>query len=109
MLAPKCLKLCNLIKHTPYFNTICLKLVLNKKSLGLFITNHLKSENTSGVKKTLLGVPNEAVLLRITKVHLNIKRSSHLQTFPNCKLFLIHPLEHEEAISRLLTQVFLSN
>ena len=25
VLAPKCLKLCNLIKHTPYFNTICLK------------------------------------------------------------------------------------
>ena len=57
----------------------------------LFITNHLKSENTSGVKKTLLGVPNEAVLLRITKVHLNIKRSSHLQTFPNCKLFFDTP------------------
>ena len=31
---PKSLKLCNLIKYTPYFNTIiCLKLVLNKKSL----------------------------------------------------------------------------
>ena len=29
----------------------------------------------SVVKKILLGVPNEAVLLRITNVHLNIKRS----------------------------------
>ena len=29
----------------------------------LFITNHLKSKNTSIVKKILLGVPNEAVLL----------------------------------------------
>ena len=83
MLAPKCLKLCNLIKHTPYFNTTCLKLVLNKKSLcadfkkWLFITNHLGLKNTSVVKKILLGVPNEAVLLRITKVHLNIKRSLH--------------------------------
>ena len=27
------LKLCNLIKHTPCFYTICLKFVLNKKSL----------------------------------------------------------------------------
>ena len=73
MLAPKCLKLCNVIKHTPYFNTICLKLVLNKKSLcadfkkWLFITNHLKSENTSVAKKILLGVLNGAVLLKITK------------------------------------------
>ena len=32
----------------------------------LFITNHLKSKNTSVVKKILLGIPNEAVLLRIT-------------------------------------------
>ena len=83
MLAPKCLKLCNLIKHTPYFNTIYLKLVLNKKSVRkdfkkwLFITNHLKSKNTSVVKKILPGVPIEAVLLRITKVHLKIKRSLH--------------------------------
>ena len=57
----------------------------------LFITNHLKSENTSGVKKILLGVPNEAVLLRITKDYLNIKRSLHLQTLSNCKLFFDTP------------------
>ena len=43
----------------------------------LFITNHLKSEVVKVVKKILLGVPNEAVLLKITKVHLNIKRSLH--------------------------------
>ena len=42
-----------------------------------FITNHLKSKNTGVVKKILLGVPNEAVVLRITKVHLNINRSLH--------------------------------
>ena len=35
------------------------------------------SKNTSVVKKILLGVPNEAVLRRITKVHLNIKPSLH--------------------------------
>ena len=57
---------------------MCLKLVLNKKSLcadfkkWLFITNHFKSKNGSVVKKILLGVPNEAVLLRITKVHLKV-------------------------------------
>ena len=32
---------------------------------------------TSVVKKILPGVPNEAVLLRITKVHLDIKHSLH--------------------------------
>ena len=62
----------------------------------LFITNHLKSKNTSIVKKILLGVPNEAVLIRITKVHLNIKRSLHWQTFSNCKLFLYTQYISEE-------------
>ena len=57
----------------------------------LFKTNHLKLKNTSVVKKILLGVPNEAVLLRITKVHLNIKHFLHWQTFSNCKLFFDTP------------------
>ena len=61
----------------------------------LFITNHLKSKNTSVVKKILLGVPNEALLLRITKVHLNIKRSLHSQTFSNCQLFFDTPCRGE--------------
>ena len=40
----------------------------------LFITSDLESKEISVVKKILLGVPTEAVLLRITKVHLDIKR-----------------------------------
>ena len=70
MLAPKCLKLCNVIKHTPYFNTICLnKKVFVRKDFKkwLFIINHLKSEDTSVAKKILLGVLNGTVLLKITK------------------------------------------
>ena len=61
-----------------------LKLVLKQKSFcaktlksGFLEPTTLSQKNTSVVKKILLGVPNEAVLLRITKVHLNIKRSLH--------------------------------
>ena len=43
-------------------------------------------------KRILPGVPNEAVLLRITKVDLNIKRSLHQQTFSSCKLFFSYTL-----------------
>ena len=41
------------------------------------ITSDLKSKRISVVKKILLGIPNEAVLLRVTKVHLDIKHSLH--------------------------------
>ena len=58
-----------------------------------FITNYLESKNTSVVKKMLLGVPNEAVLLRITKVHLNFTaklREAFLFQVPNSfGIFLI--------------------
>ena len=66
MLAPKRSKTLHLIKHIPYFNIICSKLVLNKTLKKIKV-----------VKKILLDVPNKVVLLRITKVHLNIKRSLH--------------------------------
>ena len=78
MLAPKCLKLCNLIKHTPYFFKTCFQqevFVRKNFKKWLFITSDLKSKGISVVKKIMLGIPNEAVLLRITKVHLDIKRS----------------------------------
>ena len=35
------------------------------------------SQKNECCEKILLGVPNEAVLFRITKVHLDIKRSLH--------------------------------
>ena len=82
MLAPKSLKLCNHIKHTPYFKTC-----LNDFKKWLFITNHFKSKNPSVVKKVLLGVPNEAVLLRITKVHLNITALCSSRLFPTVSFF----------------------
>ena len=52
----------------------------------LFITSDLEKKNWC-CEKVLLGVPNEAVLVRITKVHLDIKRSLGLQTFSNCEPF----------------------
>ena len=77
VLAPKCLKLCNIIKHSLYFHTICSKPVLFKQEV--FMCKNFKKWLfiISVVKKILLGVANEAVLLRITNVHLDIKQSLH--------------------------------